>query len=58
MVARRHGLCVFERAAGLKVGGEAGRAKGMAAELDLEASLGGAAADHPVGVNAVHRTLR
>jgi hypothetical protein len=52
---RRHGLGVFQRAAHLEVGGDAGRAEHVATELDLEAGFGGAPADHAVGVNAVHR---
>jgi hypothetical protein len=50
-----HRLGVFERAAGLKIGGDAGSPKYMAAELLFEAGLGGAAADRAVGVDAVHR---
>jgi hypothetical protein len=37
---RGHSLGVFERAAGLEIGGDAGRAEHMAAELDLETGFG------------------
>src|SRR5258708_2441818 len=43
---RGHGLSVFERAAGLEIGGDAGRAEHVAAELDLEAGFGRPPADH------------
>jgi hypothetical protein len=47
---RRHSLRVLERGA-LEVGGYAGRAERVAAELDLEASTGRAPADHAIGVD-------
>ena len=40
---------------GREIGGDAGRTKHMAAELDLEAGFGGAAADNAVGVDAVRK---
>jgi hypothetical protein len=49
---RRHSLRVLERGA-LEVGGYAGRAERVAAELDLEASTGRAPADHAIGVDTV-----
>src|SRR4051794_12365081 len=52
---RGHGLGIFERATGLEIGSDPGRAEYVAAELLLESGLGGAAADHPVGIDAVHR---
>jgi hypothetical protein len=39
-LVRGHGLGLFERAAGLEIGGDAGRAEHMAAELDLETGFG------------------
>src|ERR1700730_6442736 len=51
-----HRLRVLESAAGLEVGGDAGRAENVAAELALEAGLSGAPADHAISVDAVHRT--
>src|SRR3954469_23480275 len=50
-----HGLGILERATGLKIRGDTSGAENMAAELLLEPSLGGASADHPIGVDAVHR---
>jgi hypothetical protein len=35
-LVRRHGLCILERAAGLEIGGDAGRPEHMAPELDPE----------------------
>src|SRR5260221_7079924 len=54
-LVRRHGLGVLERPAGLEIGGDAGRPKDVAPELDPEAGLGRAPADHAIGVDAVHR---
>src|SRR6266851_7215679 len=54
---RRHGLCILERAAGLEIGGDARRPEHMAPELDPEPGFGGAAADHAIGVDAVHRRV-
>jgi hypothetical protein len=54
---RRHGLGVFERTAGLEIGGDAGRAEDVAAKLAFQAGFGRAAADHLVGVDAVHRPV-
>src|SRR5437763_17054315 len=54
---RRHGLCILERAAGLEIGGDARRPEHMAPELDPEPGLGGAPADHAIGVDAVHRRV-
>ena len=48
---------VFERAAGLEVSGDAGRAKHVAAELHLEAGIGRAMTDHAVGIDAVHQLV-
>ena len=48
---------VFERSAGLEIGGDAGRAEHVAAELDPEAGVGRAPAHHAVGVDAVHRLV-
>jgi hypothetical protein len=50
-------LDVFERSAGLEIGGDAGRAEHVAAELDPEAGVGRAPAHHAVGVDAVHRLV-
>ena len=55
---RRHGLRVFQSAAGFEIGGNAGGAKGMAANLGPRAEVGGAALDHAVGVDAVHGFIR
>jgi subtilisin family serine protease len=55
---RRHGLGVFERPAGFKIGGDAGCPEGVAADLDLEAEVGGAALDHAPGIDPVHRRGR
>jgi hypothetical protein len=55
---RSHRLGVFERAAGLEIGGDAGRPEDVAAELDLETGLGRAPADHLIRVDAVHRVVR
>jgi len=52
---RRHGLCVFERAAALKIGCDARGAERVAANLALNAQIGGASLDHAPGVDAVHR---
>lgn len=54
---RGHGLRVFKGTTGFKIGGEASSAKGVAAELGLEAGLCRAATDHPIGVDPVHRAL-
>src|ERR1700732_4154224 len=45
---RRHRLGVFERSTGLEIGGDAGRAEHVAAELDPEAGVGRAPAHHAV----------
>lgn len=50
---RGHGLCVFESAAALEIGGDAGCAEHMAAELTLQAGLGGAPPHHLIGVDAM-----
>jgi len=55
---RRHGLSVFECAAGLEIRGDASRAEHVAAELALEAGFGRPSADHLIGVDAVHRAFR
>src|SRR4051794_32166585 len=52
---RGHGLGIFERATGFEIGGDAGRAEYVAAEPLFEPGFGRAAADHPVGIDAVHR---
>jgi hypothetical protein len=54
---RRHGLGVLERPAGLEIGRDARRPEHMAPELDAEAALGGAPADHAIGVDAMHRRI-
>jgi len=41
----------------LEIGGDAGRAEHVAAELDPEAGVGRAPARHAVGVDAVHRLV-
>jgi hypothetical protein len=46
--------CAFKRTTRFKIGGDPGRAEGMAADLDLHAKLGGAALDHAIGVDPVH----
>src|ERR1700736_2813737 len=53
---RRHRLLLS--AAGFKIGGDAGRAEGMAADPGARAELGGTALDHAPGVDAVHRFVR
>jgi hypothetical protein len=50
---RHHGLGVFKRAAGLEMGGDAGPAEHVAAEL----GLGRAPANHAIGIDAVHRLV-
>jgi hypothetical protein len=52
---RRHGLRVFQRAAGFEIGRDPRGAKGMAADPYASAEIGGAALDHAPGVDAVHR---
>src|SRR5271168_3207387 len=44
-------------ASGLEVGGNAGCAKDVAAELDLEAGIGRAPTHHAIGVDPVHWVL-
>jgi hypothetical protein len=51
---RRHGLDVFERAAGFQIGGDPGRAESVTTDLDLHAELGRAALDHAVSVDPMH----
>ncbi len=51
---RGHGLGIFKRAAGLKIGGDAGRAENVAPEAAIQAGLGGAPAHHLIGINAMH----
>ena len=55
---RGHGLRVLERAAGFKIGGDACGAERMAADLAARAEIGGAALDHAIGVDTVHRFVR
>src|SRR4051812_11792994 len=50
-----HSLSIFQRSASLKIRGDAGHAEDVTTELLLEPGLGGAAADHPISVDAVHR---
>jgi hypothetical protein len=52
-----HGLGILERAAGLEIGGNAGRAKHVTAELDLEPGISRAPAHHAIGVDPVHRLV-
>src|SRR4051794_14446580 len=52
---RGHGLGIFERSTSLEIRGDPGSAENMAAELLLEPGFCGAAADHPIGINAVHQ---
>jgi hypothetical protein len=48
--------CAFSRGAALvEIGGDAGRAKHVAAELDLETGLGRAPTDHLIRIDPVHR---
>ena len=47
----------FSSAAGLEIGGDAGPAEHVAAELDLEPGLGRAPANHAIGIDAVHRLV-
>jgi hypothetical protein len=47
----------FERPTGFEIGGDSGRAKHVGAELDLKTGLGGALADHAIGVDPAHRFL-
>ena len=51
---RRHGLSILQSAAGFKIGGDAGGAEGMAADLDGNAKFGRSSLDHAPGVDAVH----
>ena len=51
---RGHRLRVFQRAAGFEIGGDAGRAEGVAADPHSHAEAAGAALDHAPGVDAVH----
>jgi hypothetical protein len=51
---RGHGLGVFDRAARLEIGGDAGRPEDVAPEL---ARLGRAPSDHLVGIDAMHRPV-
>jgi len=53
-----HRLRVFKRATGLEIGGDPGRGEHVAAELAFQSSLGRAAADHLVRVDAMHRQPR
>ena len=55
---RGHGLGVFERAARVEISRDAGRPEDVATKLAFETGLGGAAADHFIGVNTVHRPVR
>jgi hypothetical protein len=55
---RGHRLCVLQRAAGFKIGGDARGAEGMAADPGSRAELGGAALDHAPGVDPVYRFVR
>jgi len=55
---RGHSLGIFERAAGLEVGSNPGRAKYVAPDLSVEASFGRAPADHLIGIDTVHRPIR
>jgi hypothetical protein len=52
-----HRLGVFERAAGLEISGDPGRAEHVAAKLAFQSGFGRAAADHLVCVDAVHRPV-
>src|SRR5712691_2608970 len=56
-LVRRHGLGVLEGPAGLEISRDAGRPKDVTPELDSKAGLGGAPADHAIGVDAVHRRI-
>ena len=51
---RRHGLGIFERAAGFQIRRDPGGLEGMAVNPHFEASGGRAPADHAVGVDPVH----
>src|SRR6516162_3337853 len=55
---RRHGLCVFERAAALEVGCDPRGAERMATYPALHAEVGLAALDHAPSVDPVHRGHR
>jgi hypothetical protein len=55
---RRHFLGVLERAAVGKIGGDAGRAKGVAADRCRDAGRRGAPADHPPRGVLIHRAVR
>ena len=54
-LVRGHSLGVLECTAGLEVGGDAGGAESVAADLRLEARVGRAPADHPPDIDTVHR---
>ena len=48
MIGHRSGL--FQRAAVLEIGGDAGGAEGVVADLRLDPGGAGAAADHLIGI--------
>lgn len=54
----RHRLRVFQRSAALKVGRDAGRVEGVAADLHPEVQIGGTALDHTPGIDSIHRFIR
>jgi hypothetical protein len=55
---RRHGLRIFERAAGFEIGRDPRGAKRMATDPHTPPEIGGAALDHAPRVNPAHRRLR
>ena len=55
---RRHGLRVLERAARFKISSDARGAERVATDLASCAEIGGAALNHTLGVNGVHRLIR
>jgi DNA-binding transcriptional LysR family regulator len=51
---RGHQLGVFERSTIVKIGGYAGCTEAVAADPSFEVGIGSTAADHLIGVDAVH----
>jgi hypothetical protein len=51
---RRHGLCILQRAACLKIRRDSRCPEGVTADPDVQAKCCGTALDHTVGIDAVH----
>ena len=52
---RRHGLRVFERAAGFEISSDPRGTEGVAADPYTHGEISGAVLDHAPGVDPVHR---